>query len=392
MSSADIGAIVGGVVGGVVGAAVLGALAFFYWRKKRQPKASALDEKMVSLPVFALITIVSTGPLMVRLYSSQFDPSRTARHSGGPNMPVDLIGDGPTGGNHISPYTAGTGSKAASAAAWGGVGGTAGMAGMAGAYHHSREPSDPRYAYPSRASFDSTVYSGTTDPYMNNMAGFGTGMAAAAGPNGRSRGGPPAAGGFSDGYGGSSSGHDHGYYASTPQSPGNTNRRSGGWGVAAAMSNDMPGDHGGYHSRDYAPAGYPRGEDDSPFHEPPMPVVGSAGNSNSNNRMSASAMAKLREARGQAPYPDGDAAGPVGSHGRRPSSQGPNSYRGAESEVDDYYGNHQRSSSNGLSRTSEGDHGAQGGNGASLVVHDDGGPIHEDEEDRAALPAELPPT
>jgi len=44
----DIGAIVGGVVGGVVGLALLGAIAFFLWRKKKQPKANVLDEKMVS--------------------------------------------------------------------------------------------------------------------------------------------------------------------------------------------------------------------------------------------------------------------------------------------------------------------------------------------------------
>jgi hypothetical protein len=386
----DIGAIVGGVVGGVLGAAILGALAFFYWRKKRQPKASALDEKMVSL-VASSMAIQETDMCYPCSCMGQFDPSHTTRHSGGPNMPVDLIGDGygATGGSQISPYTSGMGSKAGAAGWAGGAAATAGLAATgagAGAYQHnrqhSREPSDPRYAYPSRGSFDSTVYSGTTDPYMNNMAGMGAGMA--AGANGaRTR-----AAGYPDGYG-SNSGHDNGYYATTPQSPEN-NRRSGGWGVAAAMGNDMGG-AGGYSSRDYATGGYPRDDDD---YSMPSPPVSAVGNGSNRNRMSASAMAKLREARGEAPYPDREgndfAAGPVGSHGRRPSSQGLSSYDGPDDQVDDYCGgggNHIRRSSNGLSRTSEGDHTGRG----SLVVHDDGGPIPEDEE-RGTLPGELPPT
>lgn len=264
-------------------------------------------------------------------------------------MPIDLIGGGP-GGNTISPYTSGTGVWGGSAAGLGATGAAAGM----GAYGHSREPSDPRYTgYPSRGSFDSTVYSGGTDPYLNNnMAGFGTGMAAAsagAGSNGRLP--PGAAGGY-----GSSSGHghgDYGYYATQPQSPGQGqggNRRSGGWGVAAAMHDQDGGQ--GYASRDYA-------RESSPYPE-------QGAQASNSNRMSASAMAKLREARGEAPR----------HHG--------------EDDVGDYYGGapgtssneHRRRSSNGPSRTSEGDHTMTttvGPNRSSLVVHDDGGPVPEDE-------------
>lgn len=65
----DIGAIVGGVVGGVVGLALLGTIAFFLWRKKRQPKASVLDEKMVSVE-FPPANIPLYDQLLTRCYPS----------------------------------------------------------------------------------------------------------------------------------------------------------------------------------------------------------------------------------------------------------------------------------------------------------------------------------
>jgi len=300
---------------------------------------------------------------MLSLSVTQFDPSRTARHSGGPNMPVDLVGDS-FAGEGVSPYTGGMSSKAA-AAGYGGAAAFAGAGAGMGAYHHSRQPSEPRYPYPSRGSMDSTVYSGTTDPYLNNMAGMGAG---AMGANGAR-----AQPGYFAGYG-SSSGHE-----TMPQSP---NRMSGGWAVAAAMGNNDQ--DRGYTSRDYAGYPYPQGgmpaeRDHYPDH--PAPQQESAGHMDE-SRMSAGALAKLREARGQ---PDHGSAGPSG-HGRRPSSQGiasSQSYEGG----DEYYGRN----SGGDPRQSRTSEVAGDDRRESLVQHDDAGPFREEEEGHS-LPAELPPT
>lgn len=376
----DVGAIAGGTVGGVVGAALLALLAFFLWKRSRKPKPTALDEKM-------------------------FDPTRTTLHSRNPSLPIDLVDEAP-GGPEVSPYTAGMGgSKAAGygggAAAAGalGAGAAAGAGAGAGAgaaaSRAQSHPSDPSYAgYGSRASMDSSAY----DPYFQNMAGAGAGGQGV--PNRVS--GPADGYPMPQGYGGSPHPDEFG-----SQSP---NRMSGGWGVAAAL-----GSAGGAgYPRDPSRPDYPtnssyHGYNNSyPYQQrsgpsaaaPPLPVGAgyyqddeeTLDNSTTYNpdRMSASALAKLREARGEDPNGAPLTSHPGADHHRRRSSHGLSSRQSAEGYGEDVMRNPNRNSIP-LSLTSDNENVA--GYRGNLVVHNDGGAVeHPDDDPEETLPAELPPT
>jgi hypothetical protein len=286
-----------------------------------------------------------------------------------------LLDGGPVG-SQISPFTGasrGPSGGAGLAATSGPLAAGAGAAGAA-AYGHNRDNSD--YGRTTGGSFDSSAYGGGSEGYfMNNMAGAGAG-GAGGGPGTSSSHTPGVPAGY---FTGPSGNQDYDY---APQA---SNRLSGGYGVAAGFGGAAAA--GGYMSRDYA--GHPT--DRNGYYQ-----SGSESFSDEQQpRMSASAMAKLREARGENPNAfaapaAGSTPGPNG-FARSVSSYGFASSQGHEGyPAEEDYG-HRRRSSAGLSRTSEND--SIGGYRGGLMVHNDGGPVPQlEEEEETELPAELPPT
>lgn len=383
------------MVGGLGGIALIGVLAFCFLRKRKRDNRDALDEKM-------------------------FDPGRNFHSSNSP-APIDLLSDHPRT-NQISPYTAGLSSTNGYEGYNSGAAGV-GAGAAAAAYGRNAYAPEERYERPTGGSADSSAWTHGSDAYLMNN------------------------GGQSQGYSSSSHAHGSGAGAGQDYLPNvGDHRLSGGWGVAAAGMGSPTqagfgggnGNASGYTARDYAnysqngPGGGPDGLG-SPYAAMMGAGAGAAGAAYTGSqgrssyddheqdsyrpRMSAGAMAKLREARGEDQQSrgswsnrGGSSNGFVGGHARRSSSNNNGLAYGGHSDGNYGVGPEldRRRSSAGLSGSGEssghgqvqgygyGDdgygHRRRSSGGGGLVVHNDGGPVEsEGEEDEDKLPKEIPP-